>query len=179
MFRHRGVIFRTWLLQRCISQHSTVIDVHGSLHRKRISKCNPQDAPLHKLFISVKCSTCFRPFFRPSSGAQTVYTASGILSKLYCYLPLSWKSSISSTTVAGSSKGMIKVPDSVYTVWAPDDGRRNDLKHVEHFTEINNLCNVASFWLHLEINSTVSSALPGLQSFVRMTSWGWHPLPKH
>ena len=35
--------------------------------------------------------------------------------------------------------------------WAPDDGRRNSLKHVEHFTEINKLCNVASCWLYLEI----------------------------
>jgi hypothetical protein len=31
------------------------------------------------------------------------------------------------------------------------DGRRYRLTHVEHFTEINKLCNVASFWLYLEI----------------------------
>jgi hypothetical protein len=36
--------------------------------------------------------------------------------------------------------------------WAPDDGRRYRLKHVEHITEINKLCNVASCWLYLEIN---------------------------
>jgi hypothetical protein len=35
--------------------------------------------------------------------------------------------------------------------WAPDDGRRTRLKHVEHFTEINTLCNVASCWLYLKI----------------------------
>ena len=39
----------------------------------------------------------------------------------------------------------------IYSFWAPDDGRRNRLKHVEHFTEINKLCNVASCWLHLKI----------------------------
>jgi len=27
---------------------------------------NQQDATLHNLFISVKCSTCFRGFLRPS-----------------------------------------------------------------------------------------------------------------
>ena len=37
-------------------------DVHGSLHRKPIFKYNQQDAPLHNLFISLKCSTCFRHF---------------------------------------------------------------------------------------------------------------------
>jgi hypothetical protein len=35
--------------------------------------------------------------------------------------------------------------------WAPNDGRRYRLKHVENFTEINKLCNVASCWLYLEI----------------------------
>jgi hypothetical protein len=35
--------------------------------------------------------------------------------------------------------------------WAPDDGRRYRLKHVEHFTKINKLCNVASCWLYLEV----------------------------
>ena len=33
---------------------------------------------------------------------------------------------------------------------APEDGQRNRLKHVENFTEINKLCNVASCWLHLK-----------------------------
>ena len=31
---------------------------------------------------------------------------------------------------------------------APDDGRRNRLKHVENFTEINKLYNFASCWLY-------------------------------
>ena len=31
------------------------------------------------LFISMNCSTCFRRFLRPSSGAKTVHTASGIV----------------------------------------------------------------------------------------------------
>jgi hypothetical protein len=35
--------------------------------------------------------------------------------------------------------------------WAPDDGQRYRLKHVEHFTEIIKLCNIASCWLYLEI----------------------------
>jgi hypothetical protein len=36
------------------------------------------------------------------------------------------------------------VTEAVCTVWAPDDGRRNRLKHVEHFIEINKLRSIAS-----------------------------------
>ena len=32
--------------------------------------------------------------------------------------------------------------------WAPDDGRKNRLKHVERLTEINKLRNIASCWLY-------------------------------
>jgi hypothetical protein len=38
----------------------------------------------------------------------------------------------------------------IYNFWDPDDGRRYRLSHVEHFTEINKLCNVASCWLYFE-----------------------------
>jgi hypothetical protein len=110
-----------------------------------IFKYNQQDATLHKLFISVKCSTCFRRFLRPSSVAQKLDTASGTLSNLYCYLPQSWK----------RWKVAEKVLQSTWccicSFRGPDDGQRNCLKHIEHFTEINKLCNIASCWLHLKI----------------------------
>ena len=99
---------------------------------------------LHKLFISVKCSTCFRQFLRPSSGAQKLYTTSGTLSNLYCYLPLLWKRWNHAVKVWQSTRCCI------YSFRAPDDGRRNRLKHVEQFTEIKKLCN-ASRWLYLKI----------------------------
>ena len=38
-----------------------------------IFKYKEQDATLHKLFISVKFSSCFRWFLRPSSGAEKLY----------------------------------------------------------------------------------------------------------
>ena len=50
--------------------------------------------------------------------------------------------------VAG--KGWQSARCFIYSFWAPDDGRRNRLKHI-HFTEINNLCKVASCWLYLKI----------------------------
>ena len=62
-------------------------------------------------------------------------------------------SSSSSTTVAGNSKRLTNYPMVYIQFWAPDDGRRNRLKHVEHFTEINKLCNAASCWLYLKIYS--------------------------
>jgi len=54
-------------------------DVHGSVHHKYIPIYIQQDAPLHILFISGNCSTCFGWYFHPSSGVHTtVSTASGI-----------------------------------------------------------------------------------------------------
>jgi hypothetical protein len=55
----------------------------------------------------------------------------------YCYLSLSWMSSISSTTVKGSSNGLTNTRCCMYSFWAPGDGRRDRLKHVEHFAGIN------------------------------------------
>jgi hypothetical protein len=71
------------------------------------------------------------------------------LSHRYCYLPLSWtswnwfecavcgvRSSISSTITAGSSVGLT-IPEAVCTVLCSDDERRNRLKHVDQFIEMN------------------------------------------
>jgi hypothetical protein len=64
----------------------------------------------------------------------------------------SWNCSTSSTTTAkGSSNGLTNTRCCVYSFWAPDDGRRNRLKHVEHFAEINEMCNVAFRRLYLKI----------------------------
>ena len=60
-------------------------------------------------------------------------------------------SCISSTTVTGSRKSLTKYPMLYVQFLAPDDRRRNRLKHVEHFTELNNLCNIVSSWLYLKI----------------------------
>jgi hypothetical protein len=128
-------------------------------------KCNQQDATFHNLFISIKRSTWFSRVFRPSSGAQTEHTVSGIV-KLCCYLLLSWLgwnsvccyhgwdgtlwsrwSSIPTMIAAGSNK-FWQIPEAVCIVWSPDDGRWNRPKHVERFIEIHKLRNVSSFWLN-------------------------------
>jgi len=68
-----------------------------------------QDATFHNLFISVRRSTYFRRFFRPSSGAQNCTYWSDK------YLTL------------------------CVQFWAPDGGRGNLLKQVERLTEIKKL----------------------------------------
>ena len=118
-----------------------------------IFKSNQRDATLRNLFISVKCSTCFRRLLRPSSGAQNCTYSIGYFVKTLL-LPstvMEEMRSISSTRVAGSSKVLTKFPILYIKFWAPDDGRRNRLKHVEHFTEINKFWNVASCWLRFKI----------------------------
>ena len=64
---------------------------------------------------------------------NTVYTALSTLSNLFCYLPQSCSNS--STIAAGSGEGLTKCPMLYIQLWAPDDGRRNRLKHVEHITK--------------------------------------------
>jgi hypothetical protein len=45
-----------------------------------------------------------------------------------------------------------QIPDAVVTVvCAPDDEWKYHPKHVEQFPDINKLCNVASFWIYIEI----------------------------
>jgi len=85
------------------------------------------------LFISARRCSYFRRFFRPSSGAQNCTYSVRYLSDRYCYLLLA-------RLAAGSSTGL-----TLYVqFWAPDDGRKYRLKHVERLTEINKLRNIAS-----------------------------------
>jgi len=79
-------------------------------------------ATFHNLFISVRHSTCFRWVFCPSSGAQNCIYSVRYWSDKYLTLYVQF--------------------------WAPDDGRKNSLKHVQRLTEINKLWNVASCWLY-------------------------------
>jgi len=54
---------------------------------------NQQDAMFHNSCISVRRSTCFRWFFRPSSGAQNCTYSVRYLSDQYCYLLLAVQAS--------------------------------------------------------------------------------------
>jgi len=74
------------------------------------------------LFISVRRSTCFRRFFRPSSVAQNSTYSVRYRSDKYLTLYVLF--------------------------WATDDGRKTRLKHVERLTEIYKLRNVTSCWLY-------------------------------
>jgi hypothetical protein len=68
-------------------------------------KYNQQDATLCNILYSCQCSTRFRLFLRPSLGAQN------------CTHSIWYMSSF-----------MLRVQ-----FWSPNDGRRNSLKHVEHW----------------------------------------------
>jgi len=51
---------------------------------------NQQDATFLNLFISVRCCTCFRRFFRPSSGAQNCTYSVRYWSDTVCAVLSSW-----------------------------------------------------------------------------------------
>jgi hypothetical protein len=78
-------------------------------------KYNQQDATLYNILYYCQCSTCFRWFLRPSSGAHKLYTQHRVYVKFACCYRY------------------IYTRCCVYSFWAPDDGRRNCLEHVEHW----------------------------------------------
>ena len=61
-------------LKSCTVQNRTFI---GSCSANILAEYNQQDATFHNLFISVGRSTCFRRFFRPSSGCSLARLAAG------------------------------------------------------------------------------------------------------
>jgi len=137
------------------NNRNLTFNLQGSVHPKYILIYIQQDAMLHILFISGNCSTCFRWYLHPSSGAHTtVSTASGTVKPLL--LPVAiveeLESSSNSSMIATGSSNGLTVPDAVDTVvCAPDDRWRYHPKHVQQFLEINKLRNVASFWMYIRI----------------------------
>ena len=85
---------------------------------------NQQDAKFLNFFLSVRRSTCFRRVFRPSSGAQNCTHEYNVRYLSDQYL-----------------KPYVQF-------CAPDNGRKNRLKHVERLTEMNKLRKISSFWLY-------------------------------
>ena len=93
-------IFRRFGQYKCLPLHAQLFLV--------IFKYNQQEATLHNLFISVKCSTCLRLLIRPSSGVQNCIYSIG-----YFVKPLLLPAIVVEElemTVAGSSKGLTKYP---------------------------------------------------------------------
>jgi len=74
--------------------HETILHVKLTLIcpciANTFSEYNQQDATFLNVFISVRCSKCFRRFFRPSSGALNCTYNVRYLSDHYCYLLLAW-----------------------------------------------------------------------------------------
>ena len=77
-------------------------------------KYNQQDEALYNVLYCCQCSTCFRWFFRLSSGAQKLYTQHLV----YVKLPLAWVSwHCQLTHASGSSKQALHIPNAVCTVF--------------------------------------------------------------
>ena len=68
---------------------------HGTVLRFYVFKPNQQDATLHNFIYYYKCSTCFRRFLCPSSGAQNCIHSMVYMSSFYCFLPLAHASLVS------------------------------------------------------------------------------------
>jgi hypothetical protein len=103
------------------------------------------------LFISINCSTCFRRFLRPSLEAQNctygvrycqTYTAASPYrgwDRNHPYYPRQQQAAV-----------LVWQYLTLYVQFcARDYGRRNRLKHVEQFIEINRSEKICIFWVVL------------------------------
>ena len=70
---------------------------HPEIFSNSFTEYNQQDATFLSLFISVRCPTRFRRFFRPSSGAQNC---------TYSVRPLLLPAASPARLAAGSSNGL-------------------------------------------------------------------------
>jgi hypothetical protein len=69
-------------------------------------KYNQKDATSYNILYCCQCSTCFRRFFHPSSGAQTVHTTSGMCQVCFL-LPLacvSWQCQLTHAICSSGKK---------------------------------------------------------------------------
>ena len=101
-------------------------------------KYNQQDTTLSRSIYFYKFLYMFQAVPPPIIRSTKLYIHRQVLSKQYWCLLLSWmrwnRSSISSTKAAV----LVSQYLTLYVQFcAPDDGRRNRLKHVEKFIEIN------------------------------------------
>ena len=98
---------KNWLIQnifvlatvRLFAQHLIKCNTSTMINLTFMGPCivnvfkhNQQHATLHNGIYYYKCSTCFRRFLRPSSGAQNCIHSIRYLSIFYCFLPLAWVS---------------------------------------------------------------------------------------
>ena len=85
---------------------------------------------------------------------EGVSAASGICHTVTATCRYRGRDGSSSTIAAGSSNGVTNARCCSTVVCAPDDGWRNHPKHVEQFSNINKMCNVASCWIYIGIHMT-------------------------
>ena len=66
-----------------IDQNCRTFDVHVTVVVNILRNYNKQDAPLYNILYYSQCSTCFRRFLCPSSGAQNFSHSIGCMSSLF------------------------------------------------------------------------------------------------
>ena len=98
-------------------------------------KYTQQDATFSRYVYFYKLPYMFQAVFPPIIRSTKLYIQRQVLSNQYCFLLLSWMRSSISYTVAAVLVWQCLTPYMQFC--APDDGRRNRLKLVEQFIEIN------------------------------------------
>jgi hypothetical protein len=102
-------------------------DIHISVHCNIITDYSQEDAYFPEFIYFYRRSTCFRRFFRPSSGANIC-----TYSFRYCQPILLLAATVEEVFHLAASSSVGSQYLKLYVqIFAPDDGRRNRLKHLE------------------------------------------------
>jgi hypothetical protein len=101
-------------------------------------------------FILVNALHVSGCFFTHYQELKTLHTASDICQACLLLLPAWVSRNSNSPTLAVAARKLDIYYMLCVQFWAPDDGRRSRLKHVEHWQQWRILCNVASCWLYLK-----------------------------
>ena len=67
---HFAIHWHCTYVLRLILKPNAQFDIHMSVHHEYISKLQPKSCNVSWFIYFYRCSTCFRRFLRPSSGAQ-------------------------------------------------------------------------------------------------------------
>jgi len=106
-------------------------DIHMSVHRKYNSKLQPTKCNVSRFIYFYRCSTCFRRFLRPSSGACNCTYSFRYCQPVLLLAAIMDEMKLKFHLIHYSSSIGWQYLKLYVQLCAPDDGQRNCLKHVQ------------------------------------------------
>ena len=139
------ILDEMWYYLGFIEKEFCKFNIRKSVHRLYIRKVQPTSCNFSQFIYFCKTLYMFQTGFPSIIRSSKLYIQRQVFVR-----PLLLPAASPARLAAGNSNGL-----TLYVqFWAPDDGGKNRLKHVQRLTEINKLWNAASCWFTLRIQNT-------------------------